>query len=88
MISLMRNERRCHQRTKHLDARYFYARDLELAGAIKIVWLPTALMIADLMIKPVQGDIFTTLTGNLTGNIVFIYNDSIKRHYLILYEVS
>ncbi|CAM9695749.1 unnamed protein product, partial [Ectocarpus fasciculatus] len=51
VISLMRSERRCHQRTKHLDARYFYARDLELAGIIDIVWLPTALMIADLMTK-------------------------------------
>lgn len=77
VISLMRSERRCHQQTKHLDARYFYARDLEIAGIIKIVWLPTALMLADLMTKPVQGDLFTTLTGYLTGNIIFIYDDRI-----------
>ena len=88
VISLMRSERQCHQRTKHLCARYFYARDLELAGIIKIVWVPTALMIVDFMTKPVQGDLFTTLTGYLTGSIVFVYNDCIKLHYLILYHTS
>lgn len=68
VIALMRDERKTHQRTKHLDARYFYARDLELAGVIKIMWCPTDEMIADLMTKPLVGHLFTFLTRRLTGN--------------------
>ena len=68
VVKLMKEERRTHQRTKHLSARLFHARDIELNGEILIQWLPTGQMIADLMTKPLQGDQFTTLTAKLTGN--------------------
>lgn len=78
VIKLMREERRTHQRTKHLDARYFYARDLELSGEIMITWSPTTEMIADLMTKPLQGHLFLYLTSRLTGN--YIPKDSINNN--------
>ena len=63
----MKNERRANQRTRHLDVRLFYPRDLELAGDISLVWCPTEDMIADLMTKPVQGALFQKLVTLLTG---------------------
>ena len=68
VIKLMRDERRTHQRTKHLDARYFYVRDLEVAGDISIKWLSSKDMIADLMTKPLQGELFSSLTERLMGH--------------------
>ena len=37
VIKLIASERRTHQRTKHIDARYFYARELEEEGEIVLV---------------------------------------------------
>ena len=68
VMALMRGGRNTHQRTKHLDVRYFYARELEADGDICLEWLSTKHMIADIMTKPLQGSLFTTLTKQLTGN--------------------
>jgi hypothetical protein len=68
VIQLIKNERRANQRTRHLDVRLFYPRDLEIAGHIQLVWCPTDIMIADLMTKPLQGALFRRLTAALTGN--------------------
>ena len=68
VINLMKSERRTHQRTKHIDARYFYARELTEKLDIELIWIPNHLMIADLLTKPVLGMLFTTLTAYMTGN--------------------
>ena len=60
----MRDERR----TKHLDARYFYARDLEVSGDISFKWLSSKDMIVDLMTKSLQGELFSNLTERLMGH--------------------
>ena len=67
VMRLMRSDRRTHQRTKHLDVRYFYARDLESEGAIRLQWIPTADMLADLMTKPDTGALFEGLNARLMG---------------------
>ena len=67
VMQLMKNERRANQRTRHLDVRLFYPRDLELAGDISLVWCPTEDMIADLMTKPVQGALFQKLVKLRSG---------------------
>jgi hypothetical protein len=67
VMELMKRPRSTHQRTKHLDVRYFYARDLELEGSIKMEWLPTKHMIADLLTKPLQGALFIALNKQLMG---------------------
>ena len=76
VIDLMRSERRTKQRTKHLNVRYFHARDFELSGQIKIQWKSTHLMLADLMTKPLQSASFSNLTLLLTGNANVI-NDAV-----------
>ena len=67
VLKLMKSDRRTHQRTKHLDARYFYARELEENKEIEIMWTPTAHMIADLMTKPLIGKSFAYLSDCITG---------------------
>ena len=68
VIKLMRSDRRTHQRTKHLDVRYFYARELQQDGEIEVTWTPTGEMIADVMTKALQGKTFIYLSNLLTGN--------------------
>ena len=68
VLKLMKSQRRTHQKTKHLDARYFYAKELEEKGEIEVISIPTDHMIADLLTKPIQGESFTYLSKCLTGN--------------------
>jgi len=67
LLKLMRAERGTHQRTRHLSARLFHARDLDLDETIVLQYMPTEDMIADLMTKPLQGALFTKLTARLMG---------------------
>ena len=38
-------------KTKHIDIRYHYSRDLAKLGSISIVWCPTVDMLADILTK-------------------------------------
>jgi hypothetical protein len=38
-------------KTKHIDVRHNFVRDLVKSNAIEIVWIPTAEMIADILTK-------------------------------------
>jgi hypothetical protein len=67
VVQLVKNERRSHQRTRHLDVRLFYPRDLILSGDIQVLWCKSEDMLADLMTKPLQGALFQKLTSKLTG---------------------
>ena len=67
VVQLMKNERRAHQRTRHLDVRLFYPRDLIQSGDIQMIWCESEEMLADLMTKPLQGALFQKLTSKLTG---------------------
>ena len=71
VIDLMMSDRRTHQRTKHLSARYFHAKQLEETKIIKIIKQDTKWMLADILTKPVQGQTFTNLSDILTGNMEF-----------------
>ena len=50
-----------HQRTKHINVRYHYTRELVLNNTIKLVHLSTADMIADILTKALPTDQFTKL---------------------------
>ena len=68
VTKLIGSERRTHQRTKHIDARFFYAKELSEKKEIILRWTPNHLMIADLMTKPVMGSLFVSLEEYITGN--------------------
>ena len=58
-ILLMRNGRLSSgKRTKHLDIRYFYVKDLLERGIVELEHCSTEDMIADFFTKPVQGKKF------------------------------
>jgi hypothetical protein len=52
-------------RTKHVKIRYFWVKDRVDSGEIKIVYIPTEDMIADILTKPLQGEKFRQLRMSL-----------------------
>jgi hypothetical protein len=67
VLALMKNGRSAQQRTKHLNVRYFFVIDRVAKGELKLEYMPTATMIADLMTKPVNGRLFVRLRAKLLG---------------------
>ena len=69
-IKLERNGRRsCGQKTRHIDIRYFYLKDLLDQRKIDIKYCPTEQMIADFLTKPLQGGLFQKLRDVIMGQI-------------------
>ena len=56
-----------HDRTKHIDIRYHFVRELVEAKQIDIMYISTADMIADLLTKAVSRSVFQRLIGPLFG---------------------
>ena len=50
-IKLSKNPQH-HNRTKHIDVRFHFIRESTQNGLIKLVYLPTGEMVADLLTKP------------------------------------
>jgi hypothetical protein len=70
VISIMNSGRSPKHRTRHLNIRHFFARDRVLSGEIKIEYMPTSEMLADLLTKPVTGALFDRLSAKTTGQRV------------------
>jgi hypothetical protein len=51
-LKLMKNDS-CHGRTKHIDVKYHYIRDLVKEGTINFQYLPSGELLADSLTKPV-----------------------------------
>ena len=64
-IQLIRNGRSNSERTRHVDVRYFFLHDRISTGDVDIVYLPTTDMIADILTKPLQGELFKKLRKEL-----------------------
>lgn len=54
-----------HQRSKHIDVRYFFLRDLVNDGVIELKYCNTLAQVADIMTKPLKVDQFEKLRGML-----------------------
>lgn len=50
-----------HRRTKHIDVRYHYLRDLVNEGAMRLLFCGTEDQVADIMTKPIKLDQFEKL---------------------------
>jgi hypothetical protein len=57
-------------RTKHIKIRNFYVKERVDEGEIVVRWMPTELMIADALTKPLQGAAFKAFRDLLTGELV------------------
>ena len=60
-ISLIENGRSNSHRTKHIASKYFFLKDRIASGEIIIEYCPTELMIADILTKVLQGQLFLNL---------------------------
>ena len=47
-----------HQRSKHIDVRHHYVRDMVRSGDVHLVYCPSGQMLADMLTKPVDRIIF------------------------------
>lgn len=64
-IAMIKNGRSNSDRTRHINIRFFFIKDRVDAGELTIQYKPTADMIADILTKPLQGELFRRLRAAL-----------------------
>ena len=64
-IALADKGRSTSERTRHINVRYFFTKDKVESGELMIEYLPTEEMVADLLTKPLQGELFRRLRSKL-----------------------
>jgi hypothetical protein len=60
-IALAEKGRSTSERTRHINIRYFFIKDKIDSGEVKVQYLPTGEMLADILTKPLQGELFRRL---------------------------
>lgn len=66
-IKLVQNGKSNSGRTRHIAIRYFFVADRIQTGEIKVEYLRTGDMVADILTKPLQGSLFKRLRALLMG---------------------
>ena len=64
-ICLAEKGRSTSERTRHINIRYFFVKDRIASGEVRVEYLPTQLMVADILTKPLQGELFRRLRDAL-----------------------
>ena len=64
-MQLAANGRSNSERTRHIHIRYYFVKDRVESGELQIKYMPTKLMIADILTKPLQGELFRALRALL-----------------------
>jgi hypothetical protein len=54
-----------HSKTKHIEVRYHFLRDIVEKGNIDLIHVPTVKQLADILTKPLDQDTFARLRGEL-----------------------
>jgi hypothetical protein len=57
------------KRTKHINARYFFITDRISKGEVRVEWCPTKEMVADFMMRPLQGAAFKKFRDLIMGSL-------------------
>ena len=68
-IALVTNGRSQSERTRHIDIRAFWLKELIDSGEVELVWTPTEEMLADVLSKPLNGSRFVTLRDRLLSGV-------------------
>jgi hypothetical protein len=66
-VKALAESQRHHQRTKHINVRYHYIRDLVSENILSIQWISTLNQPADLFTKPLPTNIFIPLRKKVMG---------------------
>jgi hypothetical protein len=69
-IHLAENGKSNSDRTKHINIRYFFIYDKIMNGEVKVTHTSTDNMIADILTKPLHGELFHKLRRQLLNNNV------------------
>ena len=64
-IALVKNGQSNSHRTRHIAIRYFFIKDRVNSGEIRIEYMRTGEMLADILTKPLQGELFRRLRDEL-----------------------
>jgi len=59
-----------HSNMKHVTRRHYYAREMQMAGEIKVSWVDTKLNIADALTKAMAVPRFEALTAMMRRSTV------------------
>jgi len=80
-IDLIRRGKVSSGTTRHIAAKYYYAKDLIARGIIQLRHCPTKLMIADILTKDLPSNIFRPLSKRLINSIEqdIDFNDEVYR---------
>ena len=65
VLAMLRETGSNSLRTRHINIRYYFIRDRAANGEVKLMYLGTADMLADLMTKPILGELFRKLVGRI-----------------------
>ena len=63
--NMVEKGRSTNERTRHIHVRYYFIKDRVLKREIKLDYLPTGEMVADILTKPLQGSLFRTMRAKL-----------------------
>jgi hypothetical protein len=69
-MAMLKNGRSHSNRTRHINIRYYWAKDAVDQGDIAIDYLPTEEMLADILTKPLQGELFVKLRKMLLNLLI------------------
>jgi len=64
-MALAAKGRSTSDRTRHIHVRYFFVKDRVDSGEVCIKYMPTKLMLADILTKPLQGELFRAMRKEL-----------------------
>lgn len=64
-IALIEKGRSTSARTRHINIRYFFIKDRVASGEMVVQYKPTLEMVADVLTKPLQGELFRKLRAQL-----------------------
>ena len=63
-IAMMTSRTKESMRTRHIKVRYFWLRERVKLNDVKIEYVPTGSMLADVLTKPMQGTMFRNFVNN------------------------
>ena len=64
-ITMVKKGRSTSERTRHINIRFFFIKDKIDNGELELEYLPTEDMVADILTKPLQGNLFKKLRNEL-----------------------
>jgi len=74
-LALARNEHQ-HQRTKHIDIRHHFMRELLTSGRLAVAWVPTHLQPADILTKPLPPSIYLPLRNVIVHDCYGMHHEN------------